>query len=62
MCIISVLCACACTHVQNGKTALRLAHDNGHEEAAAELMEATKLAGALDLQVAHEARLGACVV
>ena len=50
------------TNVQNGKTALWLAVGNGHETAAAELMEATKLAGALDLQVAHEARLGACVV
>ena len=49
-------------HVQNGSTALCLACGNGHEAAAAELMEATKLAGALDLQVAHEACLGACVV
>ena len=38
------------THVQNGCTALWLACDNKHEGAAAELMEATKLAGALDLQ------------
>ena len=50
------------THVQYGKNALCLACYGKHEAAAAELMEATKLAGALDLQVAHEARLGACVV
>ena len=42
-------------HVQRGCTALWLACDNGHEEAATELMEATKSAGALDLQVGHEA-------
>ena len=41
------------THVQNGKTALILALENKHEEAAAELMEPIKLAGALE--VAHEA-------
>ena len=40
------------THVQNGATALMLACENKHEAAAAKLMEATKLAGALDLQVA----------
>jgi hypothetical protein len=34
----------------NGKTALMLARANKHEAAAAELMEATKRAGALDLQ------------
>ena len=33
----------------HGRTALWLACDNGHESAAGELMEATKLAGALDL-------------
>ena len=47
-------------HVQDGCTALWLACDNKHEAAAAELMEATKLAGALDLQVAHEAWWGEC--
>ena len=54
--------ALAHAHVQNGKTALWLACDNKHEGAAAELMEATKLAGALDLQVPHEAGQGGCVV
>ena len=48
--------------MQDGKTALMLACDNMHEAAAAELMEATKLAGALDLQVSHEAGWGGCVV
>ena len=47
--------AFAHAHVQGGKTALWLACANKHEAAAAELMEATKLAGALDLQVGHEA-------
>ena len=48
---------------QNGFTALMLACWNQHEAAAAELMEATKRAGALDLQVGHEAWvLRACVV
>ena len=47
---------------QNGFTALMLACWNKHEAAAAELMEATKRAGALDLQVGHEAWvLIACV-
>ena len=50
------------THVQNGCTALWLACANKHEGAAAELMEATKRAGALDLQVPHEAGQGGCVV
>ena len=40
---------------QYGETALWLACANKQEAAAAELMEATKLAGALDLQVGHEA-------
>ena len=35
---------------QDGNTALMLACKNKHEAAAAELMEATKRAGALDLQ------------
>ena len=39
-----------------------LACENKHEGVAAELMEATKLAGALDLQVGHGAWLGACMV
>ena len=43
------------THVQNGETALWLACRMSQEAAAAELMEATKLADALDLQVGHEA-------
>ena len=43
------------THVQNGCTALWLACENKHEAAAKELMEATKLADALDLQVGHGA-------
>ena len=48
---------------QGGFTALMLACMNTHEAAAAELMEATKRAGALDLQVGHEAWvLRACVV
>ena len=48
---------------QNGDTALMLACMRGHDAAAAELMEATKRAGALDLQVGHEAWvLRACVV
>ena len=48
---------------ENGCTALMLACLNQHEAAAAELMEATKRAGALDLQVGHEAWvLRACVV
>ena len=42
--------ALAHAHVQYGCTALWLACANKHEGAAAELMEATKLAGALDLQ------------
>ena len=47
---------------KNGDTALMLACENKHEAAAAELMEATKRAGALDLQVGHEAWvLRACV-
>ena len=50
--------AFAHSHVQNGCTALWLACYYKHESAAAELMEATKLAGALDLQVAHEAWWG----
>ena len=37
--------------MQFGATALMLAISNKHETAAAELMQATKLAGALDLQV-----------
>ena len=37
---------------ENGYTALMLACENKHEAAAAELMEATKRAGALDLQAA----------
>ena len=47
---------------QDGNTALMVACVNKHEAAAAELMEATKRAGALDQQVAHEAWVGACVV
>ena len=48
---------------QDGDTALMLACENKQEAAAAELMEATKRAGALDLQVGHEAWvLRACVV
>ena len=50
------------THTQDGKTALYLACENSHKAAAAELMEATKLAGALDMQVAHQAWIGACAV
>ena len=50
------------THVQDGSTALWLACYNKHESAAAELMEATKLAGALDQQVGHEVWFGAFVV
>ena len=47
---------------QDGDTALMLACEKKHEAAAAELMEATKRAGALDLQVGHEAWvLRACV-
>ena len=47
---------------QDGDTALMLACANEQEAAAGELMEATKRAGALDLQVGHEAWvLGACV-
>ena len=48
---------------QNCFTALNLACEHKQESAAAELMEATKRAGAMDLQVGHEARvLRACVV
>ena len=54
--------ALAHAHVQYGHTALCLACAKKHEGAAAELMEATKLAGALDLQVPHEAGQGGCVV
>ena len=54
--------ALAHAHVQDGCTALWLACAKKHEGAAAELMEATKLAGALDLQVPHEAGQGGCVV
>ena len=39
-----------------------MACKNKHEAAAAELMEATKLAVALDLPVGHEALLEACMV
>ena len=39
-----------------------LACENKHEAVAKELMEATKLADALDLQVGHGAWLGACMV
>ena len=47
---------------QFGNTALMVACEHKHEAAAAELMEATKRAGALDLQVGHEAWvLRACV-
>ena len=42
---------------QNGDTALMLACANEQEAAAGELMEATKRAGALDLQVGHAAWL-----
>ena len=52
--------ALAHAHVQDGCTALWLACENKHEAAAAVVMEATKLAGALDLQVAHEAWWGEC--
>ena len=45
-----------------GKTALMLAIENNQEAVAAELIEATKLVGALDHQVGYEAWLGACVV
>ena len=48
-------------HIQDGKTALPLVCATGHAAAAAELIEATNCAGALDLQVAREAWLGACV-
>jgi hypothetical protein len=41
--------------IQDGTTALMLAVGNSHEAAAAELMETTKLASVLDLQVAHTA-------
>ena len=54
--------AFAYIHVQYFNMALWLACFNKHEAAAAELMEATKRAGALDQQVAHEAWVGACVV
>ena len=48
---------------QDGRTVLMMACMSGVEAAAAELMEATKRAGALDLQVGHEAWvLRACVV
>ena len=48
---------------QDGNTALVLACRSKQEAAAAELMEATKRAGALDLQVGREAWvLRACVV
>ena len=50
------------THVQLGYTALVLACHEDCEAAAAELMEATKRAGALDHQVPHETWVGACVV
>ena len=52
--------ALAHAHVQDGCTALWLACENKHEAAAAEVMEATKLAGALDLQVAPKAWWGEC--
>jgi hypothetical protein len=42
-------------HVQDRRSALMIACGRGHEAAAAELMEATKRAGALDLQVGLEA-------
>jgi hypothetical protein len=41
---------------QDGNTALMLACEHKHEAAAAELMEATKRAGALDLQDRWEKR------
>ena len=48
---------------QDGNTALMLACANKQETAAGALMEATKRAGALDLQVGHEAWvLRACMV
>ena len=50
------------THAQDGRTALLLACYEKQEAAAAELMEATKRAGALDQQVAHKAWVRACVV
>ena len=48
------------THIQNGDTALILACENKHEAVAEELIQATKLAGALDHQVADndDASLG----
>ena len=47
---------------QDGFTALMVACANKQEAAAGELMEATKRAGGLDLQVGHEAWvLRACV-
>ena len=50
------------TRVQTGYTALMLACENKREAAMVEIIRVTKLAGALDLQVAFEARLRACVV
>jgi ankyrin repeat protein len=41
---------------KNGNTALMLACENKHDTAVAELMEATKRAGALDLQVKYSKR------
>ena len=62
MCVCAYVCLCVYnthththTHTQNGCTALLLACNYGREPAAAELMEATKRAGALDLQVGDEA-------
>jgi hypothetical protein len=46
------------THVQHGKTSLWLACYKKDEEVAAVLMEASKRAGALDLQVTKKACLG----
>jgi len=47
-------------HVQNGKTSLWIACEIKDEPTAATLMEATKFAGAIDLQVTEKAQY--CVV
>ena len=71
LCAVAVLLPCICIYIHTYIhvymhvcmcTALWVACAHKHEGAAAELMEATKLAGALDLQVPHEAGQGGCVV
>jgi hypothetical protein len=51
LCVCMYVCIHTHTHVQHGRTILWLACEKKDETVAAALMEETKRAGALDLQV-----------